>query len=651
MERYLNKFYNIIEKIGKHNFILITFILVSLVITGIYQTFSLYTQNEGLSVVDGIKTYSFILSASNTTNSVTIAAGNTKYVDITVSNESSADLMYEVYYSTSADLTNVNFGYTSDTAILPSGVMTRNSSGIVTLRIDNTTSSNLTVTFGLVYGFENGGGLSLGTGNNSISLYDGQINSPELDDGNLIPVYYDESEEVWKKADSSNSNNSWYDYKNKEWANAVIVGDSTAKSTYDSASVGTTIADADITAFYVWIPAFKYRVWNINRQPGDESTYAYPAFTNGIEILFEGDTATGNVGCTYDVTTIESKLNLSDVCVYNNTDTITTFSDNTDYINAWYTHPAFKSSGSNIKKGFWFGKFETTGTQSNPTVLPDIESLAALKLSVLFGVSTSFSNYLSDSDLDAYAATNLEWGAVTYLTHSIYGMCDENGCDGVKFNNSYGYYTGRSSGEIGANTVTEAEFYENASLTTNIYNTNGYYNYKGYKLDSDGNVTTTKDLTKVASTTGNITGIYDMAGGSADYVMANMVDSSGNFWPVNAGNDWPDGDTLDANYYDSYSYGTSNDYAFNRARLGDATAELYGTSAKNTLRSWQPGFGLTGSRSYFLMVSSSSNYVWFLRSGNCTAAVSTIFTSGRGQGGSSGASVDSANYTIRSVLS
>lgn len=34
---------------------------------------------------------------------------------------------------------------------------------------------------------------------------------------------------------------------------------------------------------------------------------------------------------------------------------------------------------------------------------------------------------------------------------------------------------------------------------------------------------------------GNITGIYDMSGGNWEYVMGNMVDSTGNFYPSSSG--------------------------------------------------------------------------------------------------------------------
>ena len=244
--------------------------------------------------------------------------------------------------------------------------------------------------FGGTVTFEPGDGSSISSG----------INSPNLDNGNLIPVYYDDTVVdsdgtygVWKKADSSNANNSWYDYNNKKWANAVIIRDSTKRDTYSSASDGTIIPVSDITAFYVWIPRFKYRVWNITRQGGAESTYAYQAFTKGIDIEFEkGISSTGNVKCSYNEKNQSSSSVLSDTCVYNGTDTITPSSGNTNYTDAWYTHPAFTFGNKEIE-GFWMGKFETGGSASTPKVLPDISSLRNQYVSTQFTTASKFQCY------------------------------------------------------------------------------------------------------------------------------------------------------------------------------------------------------------------------------------------------------------------
>ena len=494
------------------------------------------------------------------------------------------------------------------------------------------------------------GSIEIGNCGEAGDAIDMSPNSPNLDNGNLIPVYYDDTVKasdgtygVWKKADSSNANNSWYDYENKMWANAVIV-DPSKKTTYQNATKGTILTDSDIIAFYVWIPRFKYRVWNITRQGGAESTYAYPAFTKGIDIIFENGTeSTGNVECDYNV--IDSALNggLVDTCVYNNEETITTTSLNTDYTDAWYTHPAF-TFDEVPKEGFWIGKFETStdtssacyatasadncnNTNQTPRILSDVSSLRYQNVSNQFTTARKFQSYLSD--VNAHMLTNLEWGAVTYLTHSIYGLCNGTTCQGVYHNNSSGYFTGRSGGDIAGSTNLNLTNVYGSSVTTSStkYNAKGYYNYKGYKLDySTGNPTTTKDVTKVASTTGNVTGVYDISGGAIEYVMGNMEDQNGAFYPSSAvtsgvANPWNGNSTLDSFYYNAYSYGTDyyNAIAFNRARLGDATAEVLGGTSG--FSSWKVGSGITGSTSYFV----SSTNSWFIRGGVYSGAPSGAF--------------------------
>ena len=82
-----------------------------------------------------------------------------------------------------------------------------------------------------------------------------------------------------------------------------------------------------------------------------------------------------------------------------------------------------------------------------------------------------------------------EWTAISYLTNSIYGRCsDATHCTEVTINNNSNYYTGNAGDSISAG----------GSTTTNAYNT-------------------VQGMT--ASTTGNITGVYDMSGGVEEFVM------------------------------------------------------------------------------------------------------------------------------------
>lgn len=159
MEKYLNKFYDIIDKIGKQNFMLIVFIILVVAITGIYQTFSLYTELSGVSIIDGIKTYQFILNASNDTNTIIIPANSSKNIDITVNNESKAKLLYGVYYTSNNE--DINIGYLPRTAHLPNATIEAKADNVVTIRVDNSSEYNASITFGVKYGFESGGELSV----------------------------------------------------------------------------------------------------------------------------------------------------------------------------------------------------------------------------------------------------------------------------------------------------------------------------------------------------------------------------------------------------------------------------------------------------------------------------------------------------------
>ena len=393
-------------------------------------------------------------------------------------------------------------------------------------------------------------------------------NSPDLVQG-LIPVMYDGSK--WVKVDNTNSNSTyqWYDYNNKKWANAVLVS-STNRSKYQNASAGTAITESDILAYYVWIPRYKYKVWNINKVIGTDS---YNAYNTGIDIVFENEKeSTGTISCNYNFTVTEGN-GLSEKCTGNNGD--------------YYTHPAFTFGSDNIR-GFWIGKFELTGSSSKLTVLPSKTSLRSntvsslntmiqnmQKSSNIYGLNTSRTN------TDSHMLTNYEWGAVAYLTNSKYGRCTNGSCTEVTTNNCDSYLTG-----IGADSVSA---YSSSSTCTN--STNKYNGAKGV----------------LASTTGNITGVYDMSGGSWEYVMGNMSSANGSytFNPSESGfaSSWYT--TSTSKYVTTYTNGPGNtdQTAYNRSRLGDATGEIVLSS----------GSGWYSDYAYFL----SSRISWFFRGGYC----------------------------------
>ena len=421
---------------------------------------------------------------------------------------------------------------------------------------------------------------------------DSGANVPALVDG-LIPVRYDEDNNIWVKADSTNANSVWYNYSDKRWANAVLVS-STNRATYQSANEGTSIPELDVLAYYVWIPRYKYKVWNINKAMN--MTNNLNARDSGIDIVFESGTAsTGTISCNYDFTVTDGSL--SEICSGVNGD--------------YYTHPAF-TFGNDEVTGFWVGKFEISsetpdekydgeysggGRRGDLTVRvkPNVRSWRdntvtniykviynMQKENNIYGLNTSRSN------TDSHMLKNVEWGAIAYLTNSKYGRCTNNTCTEVTINNSSDYITGNAGDTISAS---------NVSGITNAYNTT-----KG----------------QLASTTGNIYGVYDMSGGAYEYVMGNMSIGAGSYtyYASSGGSNYTY--TGNEKYVNTYSYGTTygDQEAYNRARLGDATSET---------SSWYSDYP------YFV----STNYSWFLRGGNCgitTHAGSFSFNFNQGYG-------------------
>jgi len=358
-----------------------------------------------------------------------------------------------------------------------------------------------------------------------VELDPSNANAPELA-SNMIPVIYDSGNSTWVKADSSNKDLTWFNYTDKKWANAVTVT-SANRDTYLKASAGTPIAMNDINTMWVWIPRFS-------------------ATSNGS---YNGGTqsAPGAFNITF-------------------VDTNTT------------AHDAF-TFGSDPISGFWIGKFENSSNETcepasssdvgagcnltsiRPKVLPNATSWRGASVSTFFSdiqkMADSGNQYgfdkTKDTTLDTHMLKNNEWGAVAYLTQSIYGRCSSStSCTEVGINNNSSYITGYG-----------APAGSGSSVTNGAYNTS---------LGMD------------ASTTGNIYGVYDMSGGAYEYVMGNYNNTIGNSQFTTLPN---------TKYYNVYT--TSS--AYTTAGLQHALEET---------KNW---YG-----DYAIFV--DSNYPWFRRGGN-----------------------------------
>jgi len=218
-------------------------------------------------------------------------------------------------------------------------------------------------------------------------------------------------------------------------------------------------------------------------------------------------------------------------------------------------HPAFNFSGKDIS-GIWVGKFElshatktnnigctteTCNESNNLRIIPNKSSLRSNTVSSFFYAVRSMSQKdntfgIDNNITDTHMMKNSEWGAVAYLSQSKYGKYGNSGYEGrekeVYINNSSNFYTGRSGGSYGGNTAVNTVYIDQTDVTTQ-YIGSGYYTYDGYLLQYNSNTKAepeTRNMKKIASTTGNIYGIYDMSGGAWEYVMGVFANSDGEKW-------------------------------------------------------------------------------------------------------------------------
>ena len=306
-------------------------------------------------------------------------------------------------------------------------------------------------------------------------------NTPVLA-SNMVPVYYDDSKNVWKCADKDNKDivTRWYHFDYKMWANAVTINysDSSIKNKYFNSDgtlkikPGEEVLMDDITTMWVWIPRFNTTT---------------PSNYNG------GTQAKPNA---IDVTFVKQNEVALDAFTFGNK----------ELSGFWYgkfeiSHTTLTSSETNDNLGC---TNETCSSANGTIIKPNVTSLVRNNVSNFFFASRSMeqpnnSFGFVSSEVDTHMSKNNEWGAVAYLTQSIYGRCaDSTTCTEIGINNNNSYKTGYG-----------AKAGSSSSATNGAYNTT---------------------LGKDASTTNNIYGIYDMSGGRYEYVMGvynNAKSSSG----------------------------------------------------------------------------------------------------------------------------
>ena len=307
------------------------------------------------------------------------------------------------------------------------------------------------------------------------------VNTPSLGEG-MTPIKWNGS--TWVK--TTEDDEEWYDYSAKKWANA-------------------TTSDGSM---WVWIPRYAYSI-----------TSGYHTNTAGtIEVEFMKGTsnegATGKKLVEYNSTTTNNYAN---------------------FPNGYVVHPAFvgdanvgggygnnNGESDNGISGIWVAKFEASNSSGEIKIEPGVQSWRNISINDIY---TNCLNY--NSTLNSHMMKNSEWGAVAYLSKSVYGKNGE-----VTINSNSSNYTGGGSG--------------------NSYVNNG-----------------------VQSTTGNVYGIYDMSGGAFEYVAAYV--NNGDSALTSYGSSLANGDAKTKNVYAKGDDTRLGNYNANTSKYGDA---IYETSSR-----------------------------------------------------------------------
>ena len=455
------------------------------------------------------------------------------------------------------------------------------------------------------------------------------VNEPVLTEG-MIPVTWNGSS--WVKADESTSDWYAYDTTNKQWANVVTVkenGTTMSREEYMSSGVGTPIQEDDIVGMYVWIPRYSYRI-----------TSGYHENANG----------TGNVDIKFLKGTTDN---------YEGGEAIRSNVTNGE---EFVVHPSFtkdtSQGGMKETTGYWVAKFEASsniavknnanisstsetnvkyGGGNNPdlevTVRPNVTSWRAITAENIYKVCR---NITKDGNIqgltrevDPHMMKNSEWGGVAYLTQSAYGNKQGTDSSSGVWNNAYNEcliskgedtgsnYGGVSSfavtltGAVGSSRNAYTSYY---SEQTSITDKNADSITISFTEYAQNGTTTAKTQTYYkyyttngikGSTTGNIYGIYDMSGGSWEYMadyLANGTQPYMTYFKENVSNRYKteykgDGAT------DSTEDRTAN-YNANNDRYGDALWET--SNGANGQYSWNQDY------SYFPYLSGP----FFMRGGN-----------------------------------
>ncbi|MDD2377002.1 MAG: hypothetical protein PHD15_04065 [Clostridia bacterium] len=354
------------------------------------------------------------------------------------------------------------------------------------------------------------------------------VNKPVLSAGMTAKEW---NGSTWETVSSPDTDTSWYNYATNKWANAQT-------------------ADGSM---WVWIPRYVYRIsslWHESAATGDIVNIQFSQGTN-------------------------DEWNSTHIGILNN-DTGATASNRT-----WTKHPAF-TFGDKELTGIWVAKFEASNNSEKVKVVPNVVSWRNITVNNIFNacrameIDNTYGWGTSGTGIDTHMLKNVEWGAIVYLTQSVYGR---NGVE-IWRNPDTNYTTGRAGTNKFAMGTTSTYSYDNLTYGVNT------------------------------STTGNIYGIYDMSGCAFEYTAAYI--NNGHSTLTTYGNSLV---SASAQYKDVYLVETdvySDNYPNTVYKKGDAVYETANS-----------GGGVAWFNDFVYMLDTSESF--FLRSNNYDSYSSRLF--------------------------
>jgi len=452
-----------------------------------------------------------------------------------------------------------------------------------------------------------------------------KANAPKLVDG-MTPIKFTEPTNTAKgEAVTTNSSDAnWYNYDEKKWANA---------QTEDG-------------SMWVWIPRFAYRI-NSSSQTTDvvflindtnnyydengviqkakransatdiiDTTTGYtvhPAFTNESSInyanggwdkeitglwvsKFEAGYASGNNSAPVVASNVKYTLASSWVRAKE----AGTSSDSTQPARNWL-EGIYGKYNSTTKKYEWlngevaikYPVFQGTTYSMNYIEINDTFNITRALTNT--GNIYGFTSYTADSHM----MKNSEWGAISYLAKSKYGL----GSTDITINNISLNSGNRQRTETAAKTGVDSVYAVTGCTTgstsegekqTTIANINATTG----NTAADGVYTWNQKSGQASSSTGTIYGVYDLSGGLWEQMPAYIANGNGSLKSYGASVSY-DGDTLRTTstkyttVYPSNDSGITNydtasqtNYPLNKYIYGDAVRETCSSKAGTNESGW-----------------------------------------------------------------